>query len=87
MGIEYTLRVEAPDTDRIAALIRQLPEVREVANGFDVGPFGQDGWPTATSSVGPDGVYFCDYGGGFAPLGMLVAWLAGEFGAVTVTEL
>jgi len=87
MGIEYTLRVEAPDPDRITALIRQLPEVREVPNGFDVGPFGQDGWPTATLSTEPGGVYFCDYGGGIAPLGMLVAWLAGSFGAVTGTEL
>jgi hypothetical protein len=44
--------------------------------------------PDATVQPAPYGVYFCDHGGhGREFLGVLVARLVSEFGAVTVTEL
>jgi hypothetical protein len=87
MGIEYTLRVTEPDEERIVALIRLLPEVREMpGQGFEVGPFG-GGWPTASVSPDTDGVYFIDYGGGHELLDQLVALLTEAFGPVTVEEL
>ena len=86
VGIEYTLRVEPPDPERILPLLRRLPEAVPVNEGFDLGPFA-DGWATATVMLDPAGVYFCDYGRTGTHLGLLVAWLAGEFGSVTVTEL
>ena len=86
MGIEYTLRVDPPAPERILPLLRRLPDATETAQVFDLGPFG-DGWPTATAALAPEGVYFCDYGGGAPHFGLLVKWLAGEFGGVTVSEL
>ncbi|WP_020469660.1 hypothetical protein [Zavarzinella formosa] len=86
MGIEYTLQVDPPDPARILPLIRRLPELQETEEGFNVGPFGS-GWPSASLSLNPLGVYFCDYARTGTLLGLLVAWLAGEFGSVTVSEL
>jgi hypothetical protein len=88
MGIEYALRFDAPDSDRVAALLRRLPGVREMPDQrFDLGP-SVDGCPTATVMAEPGGAYFCDNCGGGGPeqLGV-VAWLVGEFGAVIVSEL
>jgi hypothetical protein len=86
MGIEYALRVEQPDPERIPAILRGLPEAVETDQGVNVGPFG-GGWPTATVMPDATGVYLCNHGCGTAVLGMLVARLAGEFGPVTVEEL
>ena len=86
MGVEYTLRVDPPDPERILPLLRRLPDSTETDRGFDLGPFG-GGWPAASAALDDEGVYFCDHGGGEAQIGLLVKWLAGEFGAVTVTEL
>lgn len=67
-------------------LVRRLPEAQETGHGFDLGPFG-NGWPTATVMLEPAGLHSCDYGGGTAQLGLLVAWPIGEFGSVTVSEV
>ncbi|WP_020474498.1 hypothetical protein [Zavarzinella formosa] len=86
MGIEYTLRVDPPDPARILPLIHRLPEIQETEQGFNVGPFG-GGWPSASLALDPQGVCFCDYARTGTQLGLMVAWLAGEFGRVTVEEL
>jgi hypothetical protein len=93
MGIEYSLRFAGADADRVIALLRRLPGVREAAppgGSFDLGgePSG-GGWPAATVVVEEGGAYFCDHCGGTGPehLGVVVAWLVGEFGPVTVDEL
>ncbi|WP_020474650.1 hypothetical protein [Zavarzinella formosa] len=83
MGIECTLRVDAPDPARILLLIQRLPEVRETEHGFAVGSYG-GGWASASLSLDPQGVCFCDYARTGTQLGLLVAWLAGEFGRVSV---
>jgi hypothetical protein len=89
MGIEYAIRFDVSDGDRVAARLRRLPDVRERPDKrFDLGP-AADGWPTATVTVEPGGAYFCDHcgGGGSEQLGVVVAWLVGEFGPVTVSDL
>ena len=92
MGIDYKLRFATPD--RVAALLRRLPTARELPPPYQhqVGLGGgasADGWPAATVMAEADGVYYCDHCGGAGPehLGVVIAWLAGEFGAVTVSEL
>ncbi len=86
MGIEYTLRVEKPDPERILTILRGLPEAQETDHGIDVGPFG-GGWPTATVTLDPEGVYLCDHACGTAVLDLLVTRLTEVFGPVAVEEL
>lgn len=89
MGIEYRLRLSAPDAEAVAAVLRRLPAAQEAPDyRFEVGA-AVGGWPQATIQVEPDGVYFCDHlgGTGRALLGEVVARLVSMFGAVTVEEL
>jgi len=97
MGIEYSLRFDAPDAETVADLLRRLPGATESASpyaapglcfDFGVGP-AEDGWPEATIQIEPGGAYFCDHcgGGGPAFLDRVVASLVSYFGAVTVEEL
>lgn len=94
MGVEYQLRFATSDPDRVAAFIRSLPTARELPLpyhrqvGLGTGA-SADEWPAATVAAEADGVYFCDHCGGTGPehLGVVVAWLVGEFGPVTVSEL
>ena len=88
------MRFAAPDPDRVAALLRRLPTARELPPpyqqqvGLGAGVSINE-WPAATVMAEADGVYFCDHCGGTWPehLGVVVAWLVGEFGEVTVSEL
>jgi hypothetical protein len=89
MGIEYSLRFEAPDAEAVAAVLRRLPDAREAAPlSFDLGG-DPGGRPEATVMPEPGGAYFYDNcgGGGRAMLGHVIARLAATFGAVTVEEL
>jgi hypothetical protein len=86
MGIEYSLRFDAPDASAVADLVRRLTDEREKPDHrFDLGG-DPAGWPAATFHVEPGGAYFCDYGGGRPMLGTIVAAPA-SFGPVTVEEL
>jgi hypothetical protein len=93
MGIEYMLRFASTDPDRVAALLRRLPTARELPPPYQqqvgLGGGPPDEWPAATVMAEADGVYFCDHCGGTGRehLGVVVAWLVGAFGAVTVSEL
>jgi hypothetical protein len=93
MGIEYSLRFNAPDAEAVAEELRRMPGVREVAtphHGFEFREGVAEGdWPHATVMVEPGGAYFCDHCGGTgrAWLGAVVATLASSFGPVTVEEL
>jgi hypothetical protein len=90
MGIEYMLKFADPDPARVTALLRSLPGARERDSWFDLGVTeNPDDWPTATVQADPDGAYVVDNCGGGGPeqLGVVVAWLVGEFGPVTVSEL
>jgi hypothetical protein len=94
MGIEYALRFAEADPGRVAALLRSLPTARELPPPYQqqVGLGGDPsggGWPAATVMAEAGGAYFCDHCGGMGPeyLGVVVAWLVGEFGPVTVSEL
>ncbi|MBN9520675.1 hypothetical protein J0H58_19515 [bacterium] len=92
MGIEYHLKFDNPGPSRVAALLRSLPGAREKPPHpwFELGVTADPGdWPTATVQADPEGAYFVDNCGGGGPeqLGVVVAWLVGEFGPVTVTEL
>jgi hypothetical protein len=93
MGIEYMLKFADPDPARVAALLRSLPGAREKPPPdpwFDLGVTeNPDDWPTATVQADAEGAYFVDHCGGGGPeqLGVVVAWLVGEFGPVTVVEL
>lgn len=90
MGIEYSLKFANADQVRVTALLRSLPGARERESWFDLGlSDNPDDWPTATVRADPEGAYFVDNFGGGGPeqLGVVVAWLVGEFGPVTVEEL
>jgi hypothetical protein len=92
MGFEYKLRFVAPAAGAVAAILRGLPTARELStpvHSFELRTKASDeGMPDADVRVEPDGAYFCDYGGaGQKFLGIVVARLVSEFGAVTITEL
>jgi hypothetical protein len=92
MGMEYTLRLEGAEPEAVTALLRRRWGAHErpgSPGAFDVPAGGQaGGTPHATVQVDRDWVYFCDHGGvGEQILGRVVAWLAREFGSVTVAEL
>ena len=92
MGIDYSLRFAYPDAAAVTAALRRVPFVRELVSpavGFEIRTVGNAGeMPDATVKVEPYGAYFCVYGGhGREMLGVVIARLVGEFGAVTITEL
>jgi hypothetical protein len=92
MGYEYKLQFVAPDANAAAAVLRRLPLARELSTqelSFELGAKVSDrGMPDATVKVEPDGAYFCDHSGeGRKVLGIVLARLVSEFGAVTITEL
>lgn len=91
-GVEYALRFASPSTAPVAAVLRRLPGARELplpASGFELRADGSvSGMPDASVQAEPYGAYFCDHGGhGREFLGLVVARLVSEFGAVTVAEL
>jgi hypothetical protein len=92
MGLEYGLRFTSPGPAAVAAVLRSLPATRELAppaSGFELrADATAPGIPDASVQAAPYGAYFCDNGGhGAEFLGVLLARLVSEFGAVTVAEL
>jgi hypothetical protein len=92
MGIEYALKFASPSPAAVATVLRRLPASRELlppASGFELrAETSSHGMPDATVQGAPYGAYFCDNGGrGREFLGLVVARLVSEFGAVTVAEL
>ncbi len=92
MSVEYALRFASPGPTAVAAVLRRLPAARELpppASGFELRvDDSANGMPDASVQTAPYGAYFCDYGGhGREFLGLVVARLISEFGAVTVAEL
>ena len=94
MGIEYSLRFTAPDSQSIEELVLQRLWSARPATPPQPGielwlGTAEEKYPQATLQTEPGGLYFCDYCGGHgrALLGELVALLVSMFGPVTVDEL
>lgn len=90
MGIEYTIRFDAPDTASVEGVLTRLHLVAEPKpySGFEYRKdAASPGMPDATVRIECGGLYFCDHGGfGTEFLGCLLASLISSFGPVTVSE-
>jgi hypothetical protein len=92
MGIEYQLRLTAPDRRSIEFVLRRLPfAVRDssIPGQIEIRTDANSEWPDAAVSIKVGEVYFCDnctYSSGTV-LGAVVARLTATFGAITIEEL
>ena len=93
MGHEYTLRFRSESAADVIRVLRTLPQVDtiDLIGGYEVvtlraaGASGE--MPSATVSVGEDGVVFVDYGAGAELLAVVERLLSSAFGPVTRDEL
>lgn len=91
MSYEYQLSFAYPSRETVEQVLSRLhgavliPALSSRLEFRRNGP--GTGMPDASASIKDYGVYFCDYGSGREYLGQVIAWLAGRFGPVVVTEL
>jgi len=91
VGMEYKLCFQYPNDALVNNALARMPEryqVQRSERGFEFRSADTTGSiPDAAAHVEKFGVYFCDNGGGREIMGIVIANLVSEFGAVTVADL